>query len=521
MEENKNEILDESVKSEEKEIDETSADEKKPEKNPKGSSGSKLSGKARNSIIFTVLIILVCAACILVNILAVALTERVPWLTADITANGSFEITEDSRSIASGLNKKVKVTFLMDKYDYESMNLYTKQASNVALLLSKNSNGMIVVEYSDLVKNPSLASQYENEELTSTDVIVSCNSNYYILKKEDMFNFEYYNESYYDITSSKAEAALDTAIITVSSDTTDKIAVLTDHVSDTDTPDYLLSVLKTNNYEAVNVSLENETIPEDIKTAMIFAPIEDYSEAAALKLAEFLYNDGKFGKNLFFVAYKNKVQTPNLDKVLADYGLLVEDGLAFDMDETRLVTSDSNGYYVGIQSIFVSSLFLGGNIGESDLPVLVGYVKPITSLDDDQCVPLLSLSTKSGFCPFDADPETWDMRAAVTGDICAMAVGFRGSAEAESRIILSGSSTMFQQNYMQSQFTNQRYLLNIMATINNREITNVQIEDKVVTVYDLTIDRATARGIGFALAIVLPLIILGAGLVVSMMRRKK
>ena len=55
----------------------------------------------------------------------------------------------------------------------------------------------------------------------------------------------------------------------------------------------------------------------------------------------------------------------------------------------------------------------------------------------------------------------------------------------------------------------------------DRDIQTVQLENKVVTSYDLTIDRSSAFTIGMFLFAVLPLCVLGAGFVVFLMRRKK
>ena len=497
---------------------ETKSSEKTAEK--EGELSPILTRRAKHSILFIVMIILVAAGCVILNILSVALTERVPWLTTDITTNSSYDISEQSRQLAGGLNKKVKITFLTDKYNYEALDLYTKQASSVANQLSKYSNGMLTVEYLDLVKNPSITSKYPDEEIISTDVIVSCGDKYNILTKEDLFNFEYYTSDYSYISSSKAESAFDSSILTIVSDVSDKVIMFTDYENYQDSPDYLKAILKSNNYEIISVKLEDEEIPKNIKTAILFAPNHDYSEKAIEKLSAYLDNGGNYGRNLLYVSFKSKAELPNIDKLLDKYGMKIGHGLAFDMDETRLVSTSSAGYYVGILASFASELFTA-NIDQADLPVAVGYVRPVYSTNQSLSEPLLLLSEKSGFCDFDTDPEKWDMEAAIEGRLCPMAIGFNSNESGESRIIVSGSSTMFSQQYLQSQFSNQRYFLNLMATINDRDIQTVQLENKVVTSYDLTIDRSSAFTIGMFLFAVLPLCVLGAGFVVFLMRRKK
>ena len=236
------------------------------------------------------------------------------------------------------------------------------------------------------------------------------------------------------------------------------------------------------------------------------------------KIRTFLKNDEHYGKSLIYISYRNKTDTPHINTLLNEYGLKLGDGLAFDMDESRLV---GNSYYDGMETIFTSRLYTN-SIGEQDYPVLVSLSRPVYSTNDDITTPLLQLSDKSGVCPFDADEETWEMDKAVTGNVCVMGEGLQGNAEVGlSRVIVSGSTLMWQQNYMQSQFTNQRYVMNILSALNGREDAEIRLEDKVITQYDLTLPQGQILWLGAVVFALCPLLILGAGLTVFFYRRRK
>lgn len=79
----------------------------------------------------------------------------------------------------------------------------------------------------DLLENPSLAYQYEDVQIG--DIVVSCGTRSQTLDAYDLFNVE--SGSYYGsyITSSKAEQAMTSAIMNVTSEAQVKAAVLSGH----------------------------------------------------------------------------------------------------------------------------------------------------------------------------------------------------------------------------------------------------------------------------------------------------
>ena len=486
-------------------------DGKKDEgKNP--FSGMKRRTKQR--IISIASICLVIVGAVLLNIIAGALTDRYNSLTADITQKGSFNISETMIKLASGIKKNVTITFLEDKADYEAMDSYCKQATSIADQLSRQSGGRISVEYTDLVKNPTFQSKYPDESLQATDVIVSSGEDKYnVLHKEDMYQFAAYGDQYY-ISASKAESALGTAIVNVTSDRNDKIAVITNNCGDD--PSYLEKVLKSNNYAVDETDIEEGNIAGSANTVIAFTPKKDYSKEAVTKIKKFLENDGKYGKSMIFIAYRGDVESPNIDSLLKDYGMQVREGLAFDADTSRMINGNA---YKDIVALFTSNLYTD-NIGENDPAVIVGYSRAVVSLNDN-AVPLLSLSDKSGTCPYDAEQGKWNMDDAITGDTHILMQGLTGTDESFSRVIYSGSSLMWSESYMQSPYSNQTYALNIIDTLNHREDNSVRLEDKVITEYDLTLDSRTKSMIGFVMYALLPLLIVGAGFTVFLVRRRK
>lgn len=474
----------------------------------------KISRKSKRRIISVVSICLVIAAAVLINIISGILTDKFTVLTADITSNGSFNISEASQKIAQSLKKKVTITFLTDRASYEAYDTYCKQATTLVDQMKKLSNGLLTVEYTDLLKNPNIENEYQNEDLAVTDVIVKCGDKYNLIKVEDMFNFDLYGDYQY-IASSKAEAALDSAIVKVTSDTETKVAILTDKSEDSYST--LETVLASNNYILTPISIESDNIPDDISTVIAWAPTEDYSTKAINKIKKYLKNDGKYDKNFIFVAYRYEIECPKITALLKEYGMTLQDGLAFESDTSRMMTQ--NDAYRNIAATFDSEQYIS-NYTENDLPVLVSMSRTV-SISGDNTESLVQYSSQSGICPYSAD-ENWNWQDYVVGNVPVVAQGVKGNDNTVSRLIFVGSTMMLNDQLTESKFTNRKYLFNILNEINHREDDTIYLDDKVITEYDLSTVSAQATTItGVIIYAVIPLLILGAGLCVFVVRRRK
>ncbi len=470
--------------------------------------------KLKRRIISLAGICLVIIAAVLINVISGVLTDRFSVLTADITSNGSFNISEDTLKIAQTLKKKVSITFLTDKTDYEAYDTYCKQATNIADQLKKNSNGLLTVEYTDLLKNPNIENEYQDETLARTDVIIKCGDKYNVLKVEDMFNFDTYGEYQY-ISSSKAESAFDSAILKVTSDVETKIAILTDKSEDNYST--LETVLASNNYVLSPMSIESDEIPDSVDTVIAWAPTEDYSDKAIKKLEKFLENDGKYNKNLIFVAYRYEIECPKITALLAKYGMKLEDGLAFETDSSRMMSQ--NDSYRNIAAVFDSDQYIS-NYTDEDLPVLVSMSRAV-SITGDNTEPLVQFSSQSGVCPYSAG-EDWNWEDYATGNTTVMAQGLSGSDDGVSRLIFVGSTQMMNDQLTETGFTNRKYLFNILNELSHREDDAVYLENKVITEYDLSSVSTQATTVtGIIIYAVIPVLILGAGLCVFIVRRRK
>lgn len=476
--------------------------------------------KSKHGIISAAVSILVLAAIVLINLISTTLTSKLPSLTADLTGLRSFQLNNSSIKVAEKLKHPTEIIFLTDKTTYINSNPYYKHAAFTAEEMVKHSGGKLEVKYRDVMKTPSIAREYNSDSLSATDVIVSGNGKTRILSVDDMFELEYYPESSsYVLASSKAEQSLCNALTAVNDDQVTNVVFIKDNCAFD--YDYFKKRLEEDFYTTSEISLESDPIPASADTVIIYAPEKDFSEAAVKKLDSFLQNGGDYGKNLICAADAENIEMPNLKSLLVKYNLELGDAIVFDTDKSRIDRSSST-YSDGILCAYYSDLYTD-KLTEKTNPVITGYSRPVTGIEADSFTPLLVLSNSSGKVPFDAEDELDEeyIQNAITGKECVLAKSETGSGDKTSTVILSGTFRVFAEPYYGSSYGNSEYFSSMLATINHREQSSISLPVKVITEYDLELDKNTANTLGFLVFALIPLCILGAGLTVYLLRRNR
>ena len=95
--------------------------------------------------------------------------------------------------------------------------------------MERCSDGILTVDYVDIVRNPAFTKDYTTDNLSTTDIIISSGTNRRILKVADLFDFDSYSGSYNYITASHAEQEIDNALVSVTSSEMISTAVITDN----------------------------------------------------------------------------------------------------------------------------------------------------------------------------------------------------------------------------------------------------------------------------------------------------
>ena len=301
------------------------------------------------SILLTALFI---AAVVLVNIILSVITDTHP-LYIDVTENASYQLQKETKEYLDEIKDPVDIYVLQKEADFESGDSstykYRVQANKLIHAIDNNSDN-ITLHYVDLAAEPTFTTPYTQVDWTKSHaVLVTSGELYRAVDLTDLFTFDQDQYSQYGtivITGQKVEQALTTAIVNVTTKEKTKVTVLTGQ-GEQDLSAFT-KLLENNAYEVETVSLLNESISDDSEFVIIYDPDVDLDDKAYETLTKWLDNDGKFGHNLFYFPNDQHELSdfPNLNALLADYGMEMQYGYIYENSENHVIPGAN--HYISI-----------------------------------------------------------------------------------------------------------------------------------------------------------------------------
>ena len=475
------------------------------------------SGKMK--AIFTLIIVLLLAATFLLNAVALVLSNRFP-LSVDLTANAAYEIGDETRQVLSGLTQDITIDVLATEDSFTG-DSYLVQVRHILERYPQYSD-RVSLRYIDYAADPSYAASHPDLTLSEGDIIVSGNGRLKQLSLTSLFNYAYTATGSLEVESSRAEEAVTSAILYVLSDRDVRIGVLTGN-GQQEMPNFT-ALLVNNNYVLETVVAATDDL-SGYDALLLLAPQSDLSEDDVRKLEEYLYNNGEYGKTLFYSASVTQTALPNLETFLTEWGVSVGDGSVFETTAER--TYQYQPYYPIAD--YTSETWRDMLI-DSSTPILMPLSRPLEALFDSRdgqyTEVLLSFGESAGVRPSDAGEDFTSDDAQQWGPMPAMVLATRrvyenGALARQSNVVVTGSTSMLDEICLQnSSLSNSSYLLNLFNTLTDREET-IAIEPKSLSGKTLGITTAQVTTLGMVLGGLLPLAILCAGIGVWLYRRFK
>lgn len=511
----------------------TTPKEKKPKKFFPGIKAFLKSRKAKHGSVAAAIVAIAIVLVILLNVATNLLVERYPNLEFDLTAAGTYQLQQDTLDYINQLDTEITVYILSDKKTFKSgFNAYggTNYFVQAEKLLAKAdaASDYLTIKYIDLSDNPTFSSKYPDVDWNTTTsnylMLVENGDNYTTLTMDECFTYDsqYYSYGYYYWTSSNIEQALITGILDVTTGEKVKIEFLTGSGQDETLYGDMVSLLKKNAYEVSEVSLTTGELSEDTEIAVLYGPTVDLSEEAAEKLEKWLDNNGDYGRTLIYLPISQQVETPNIDTLLAQYGMEVEDGLAF---------STSSSYAMSTPYMFLVDYADDGTYTETlknaTIPSVVYNACPVTITDEDTASPLLNITASAGIMPFDADTSKIETEADLQqymepDGVNVAAIGKQtNSDDVSSNVVVFGSYSMFYSSFISTTtYNNANYIVNLCNTVTNRGDMGITITSAASENQELgIIEDSTTIAVGIIFIGLIPLLILVIGLIMYIRRR--
>ena len=462
---------------------------------------------ALQTVITVLGIVLIIAA----NLVMDRLTEKYGW-SKDLTANGRYAISEDSIRYLKALEEEVDITVFVSEEEMSSGSYYIVQAYQNLLQYEKNSV-KVKLAFVDLIENPTYAAKYSELELSAYDILVESGEKQEVLSFQNLYEYDSQSGA---VTASKVEQMMTGAVVKVTSEEKAGVTVL-DGYSKTQPKD-LAELLASNGYEVSQQSLLTDEIDPKAQSAILFAPQSDLEESSLTKLGKWLENDGNQGKNLFVFMDPSVPALPRLEAFLKEWGIELREGFAFE--------ADNNFYYD--KFIYPVAQYTNMEYAEgmtsSDLTIMA-LCRPVDVLfeskDNYETSVLLNFSPASGVVTLDQKEVTADQ---ITGDVKGMAISshsWYGTEVTKSNVVVSGSSLAFSGSLMTgSTFANADYILGVFRKLSG-ESSALAIVPKDLSVPTHTMTMARANAYIWIFMIILPVLVLAAGVVVWMRRKNR
>lgn len=546
-------------------IEETVTEEKvKKEKTKKDKKFN--SKKLKHGAMATAFTCMFIAVVVLVNVIATILFDKYP-ITLDLTENKIYSISEDAEKYVKKIDKKVTVTVLANRDDFESFgDEYTKTAAEILDKYRKH-NDNIEVKYIDFLSNPDIMGDYADQKnLGAYDIIFETSSvdsqgnkfkRVKVVGLMDMVNIkeeilEYYVSAGYDTASidseietyvmnyghsstfslynsygmlgtSNAETAFVSAFMAVADDNPITITFLNANRSEAELP-YFKSLLDANGYMVNEINISTDEIPEDTNVLVMAAPKLDYTSEEIDKIDKFLDNDGNLKKSLIYMASVEQGETPNIDEFLEEYGLVIENSIIGEYEE---------GYYYSgnpflTRQFMVGEYYLDGFDANENAYFYVPYSRAITPLYEEDGMKVVWTYLASSSNAYTVDIDTEEKKQ--TGMLYSMAIGAKskfvedaeGNVSSDfSHVIAFGTEGFFADSALASaMFENSDMIITMLNEITNKK-QGIIITPKAVNAVTFDINEKQANMLKYTFVFIIPAVILITGFVIYLRRKNK
>ncbi|MFI3213743.1 MAG: Gldg family protein [Eubacteriales bacterium] len=467
----------------------------------------------KNSIAFaknsysTVTIAVVLAIVIVINLMLqqVAGTS----LQFDVSDTNIYDISDISVQLVDSLDSEITFTAIGQKeyIDDIIVNFIDKYAS-----LSDK----ITVEWIDPILHPTAVDTYNASSNTLVVTCAATGKSVNVLFSDILYTDEY---SYYMTGTAETEfdgdGLITSAISQAISTREYKVYNVTGHGESSFGA--TISDLMTKNsvvVEELNL-LTTEVIPEDCELLTIYAPQTDITTDEK----DVLLNYMAAGGDVILMLSETDQETPNLEAVINEYGLMTEDGYIADMERAY----QGNGYYI-IPEISVYGDMANDITSNS---ALIIYTKGFSEIELDRDTVSLSkfmTTSTNGIAVSDAGEVNGQfiLGAVATETISEATEAEDGTTtdEVETRFTIYGSANIIDESIISTfvSLDNATLFMNsVMANFDGA--TNISIESKVITEQYNVVDDASLYNALFI--VIVPVLVLTGGFMVWFRRRKQ
>ncbi|MBP3360371.1 MAG: GldG family protein [Clostridia bacterium] len=467
-----------------------------------------MKNKLRINAAITIVAVLVCV--VLLNLVVGIIAEKKP-MKIDLTREGVYEFSEQTKEITKGLTSDIEVYAL---YPEDISNEY---ASYVREYLAKYQtlSDKFHVTYVDPYNDPTFVKKFEanGDSVDVGSVIVTCGDKFRVIS----FNELYSSNQYTNSVSIDMEKKMTAAIMNVTG-TGSQIKVYFTEGHDEYSCSNLKSLFEGEGYTCEPLNLGMSEVPEDASILVIADPSKDFT-AEEINAID-VYAD-KAGQIMLFMQPGKDIPA-HLAEYISDWGVTIENDYIIESDPNHAYRSQYGG---SVPAPIMQQHDITENLSAQKLNFMSPMTRSITVRDNNvyhaqHDVLLKTTESSWGETDLSASSASKD-ESDTTGplNVAVMTTKYN-SDNVASRLFVLGSLAAVETDGLlsQSSYANGDFLLNA-ASFMTESSDVLDIRAKQISDEALTMSQSQMILVKILLLYILPIVIFAAGIVVWWRRR--
>lgn len=469
---------------------------------------SSANGKVfRSGVYSTAILAAAIVLAVLLNLLVGALPKK--YTEFDLSEAKMYTLGDSSKKLVQSLDQDVTVYYLCETGSEDA--ILTKLLDHYA-----DESSHFRWEQKDPAIYPTFAAQYGASDVSTGSLIVVSGENNVVLDAADLYEYDY--SDYYTTGSANVtfggEKQITSAIYKLTAAEETYAYYTTNHGEQALTSS-LTEALEAQNITAQPLDLLTSTIPDDCDLLIINDPTSDFASDGLVdeisQLQTYLENGGRV-----LLTTNGYDETPNLDAVMAQFGLAREAGLVVEGDSSHALYGYPYSLFPDYGTTDESTALDGVN---RSTHVMLSVAQGITVTETDGVTAESLLNTsEDAYSKLNFDTSsTTDKENGDTDGPFSLAVWARNETTG-AEVIWIGCPNMDNEQLYQFIPGNLTFLQGCAASMVGQDIL---IDTKALEASPITIPASTATTLGLVFVFVLPAAVLIAGAVVVLLRRRK
>jgi ABC-2 type transport system permease protein len=459
-----------------------------------------------------ILIVVVLAVVVVVNVLV----QQVPG-KLDLTKSRLYSLSPETKTLLDGLKTDVTIWTVgkpgtEEPTVKEILGRYAAQSRHVKL------------QTIDTDKHPGWTRQYDTsgQGIQPGTVVVEGGKKFRTIGPYDMVNYDTSNPNQQPQPSSlMVEQRVTSALLFVTEAKNASIGVLQGHGEQTLDTLGLNQPVSDENYAVKDVSLLSEkAVPADIDTLVVLAPKTDISADDAAKIRAWLEQGGR--AVILMNVITPQAPMANLESVLESYGVHVENLVVVEGDPNRVAAQ--NPLYVIPE--YASTHDILAPIQKNNYPMVMPGAQAVQTLELKRkklkIEPLLTSSVKSYGIRDVSSAKTLARSPSSPSGPFTLALAITDPApdasHKDTKLVVAGDIQFLGRGLLSQVPGNGEFFMNSLGWLREQKQT-LTVRPKNIMQFRLSVSLLQAQLYTILVVILVPLLVLGTGLVVWVRRR--